>query len=82
MEKTVTLIIAKRLKKLIDAQPGMRAVLTRDGDYYLPLSTRVEKARRLKADLFVSIHADAFVRPRARRPRLRSGSPATKMTPT
>ncbi len=65
-EKTVTLVIAKRLKKLIDAQPNMRAVLTRDGDYYLPLATRVEKARRLKADLFVSIHADAFVRPRAR----------------
>ena len=44
----------------------MRAVLTRDGDYYLALRTRVEKARRMKADLFVSIHADAFVRSRAR----------------
>jgi N-acetylmuramoyl-L-alanine amidase len=44
----------------------MRAVLTRDGDYYLPLQMRVHKARRVNADLFVSIHADAFVRPHAR----------------
>lgn len=65
-EKDVTLIIAKRLKAMIDLEPGMRAVLTRDADYYLPLATRVEKARRLKADLFVSVHADAFVKPHAR----------------
>jgi N-acetylmuramoyl-L-alanine amidase len=65
-EKNVTLMIARRLKKLIDAEPDMRAMLTRNGDYYLPLATRVEKARRVKADLFVSIHADAFVRPYAR----------------
>ncbi len=65
-EKTVTLMIARRLKKLIDAEPGMRAMLTRDGDYYLSLAARVEKARRVKADLFVSIHADAFVQPYAR----------------
>ena len=44
----------------------MRAVLTRDGDYYLPLQMRVDKARRVKADLFVSVHADAFIRPHAR----------------
>ena len=44
----------------------MRAVLTRDGDYYLPLQMRVEKAQRVRADLFVSIHADAFVKPHAR----------------
>ncbi len=65
-EKDVTLMIAQRLKGLIDAEPGMRAVLTRDGDYYLPLNARVEKARRVKADLFVSVHADAFIRPHAR----------------
>ncbi|MBI3374257.1 MAG: N-acetylmuramoyl-L-alanine amidase [Betaproteobacteria bacterium] len=65
-EKDITLIIAKRLKAMIDAEPEMRAVLTRDGDYYLPLQTRVDKARRVKADLFVSVHADAFVRPHAR----------------
>jgi N-acetylmuramoyl-L-alanine amidase len=44
----------------------MRAVLIRDGDYFIPLSGRVEKARRAHADLFVSIHADAFVKPHAR----------------
>jgi len=65
-EKDITLLIAKRLKALIDAEPGMRAVLTRDGDFYLPLQARVEKARAVKADLFVSVHADAFTRPHAR----------------
>jgi N-acetylmuramoyl-L-alanine amidase len=65
-EKDVTLAIARRLKALVDAEPGMRALLTRDGDYFLPLALRVEKARKVKADLFVSIHADAFVRPHAR----------------
>ena len=65
-EKEVTLTIARKLKSIIDAEPNMRAVLTRDADYYLPLRMRVEKARRVKADLFVSIHADAFVRPHAR----------------
>jgi len=65
-EKDVTLIIARRLKALVDAEPNMRALLTRDGDFYLPLHVRVEKARKVRADLFVSIHADAFVRPHAR----------------
>jgi len=65
-EKNITLMIARRLKGLIDAEPEMRAVLTRDGDYYLPLNARVEKARKVKADLFVSVHADAFIRPHAR----------------
>ena len=65
-EKNVTLAIARKLKGLIDAEPGMRAVLTRDGDYYVPLATRVEKARRVRADLFVSVHADAFMLPHAR----------------
>ena len=65
-EKDITLTIARRLKALVDTEPEMRALLTRDADYYLPLHLRVEKARRVKADLFVSIHADAFVRPHAR----------------
>ncbi len=64
-EKNVVLAIAKRLKTKIDATPGMRGYLTRDGDYFVPLHVRVEKARRVKADLFVSVHADAFVRPTA-----------------
>jgi len=59
-EKQVTLAMAKRLKRLIDAEPGMRAVLTRTGDYYLSLRKRIALARKHRADLFVSIHADAF----------------------
>jgi N-acetylmuramoyl-L-alanine amidase len=65
-EKDITLAIARKLKRRIDQEPNMRAVLVRDGDYFIPLRTRVEKARRVRADLFVSIHADAFVRPNAR----------------
>jgi N-acetylmuramoyl-L-alanine amidase len=65
-EKDITLTIAKRLKALVDAEPNMRALLTRDGDYFLPLHARVEKARKVRADLFVSIHADAFTRPNVR----------------
>jgi len=64
-EKDVVLAIAMKLKARIDATPGMRAYLTRDGDYFVPLHVRVEKARRVKADLFVSVHADAFPRPTA-----------------
>ncbi|MEO7404259.1 MAG: N-acetylmuramoyl-L-alanine amidase [Burkholderiales bacterium] len=64
-EKHVTLAIATKLQRLIDAEPNMRAVLTRDADYFVPLHTRVEKARRARGDLFVSIHADAFVHPEA-----------------
>ena len=59
-EKNVTLAIGKKLKRVIDAEPGMRAMLTRDDDYYVPLAMRVQKARRVQADLLVSIHADAF----------------------
>jgi N-acetylmuramoyl-L-alanine amidase len=66
LEKHVTLAIARRLKSRIDLEPGMRAILTRDGDYFIPLSQRVIKARRVQADLFVSVHADAFVQPHAR----------------
>ncbi len=65
-EKDVTLSVARRLKAQIDRQPNMRAYLTRDGDYFIPLHERVNKARRAQADLFVSIHADAFIRPDAR----------------
>lgn len=65
-EKHITLAVAKRLKEKIDAEPNMRAYLTRDGDYFIPLHERVNKARAAEADLFVSVHADAFIRPEAR----------------
>lgn len=65
-EKDVVLQIAQRLKKMIDAQPNMRAYLTRDRDYFVPLNVRVQKARRVQADLFISIHADAWIKPSAR----------------
>ncbi len=64
-EKHVTLAVAKRLKARIDNEPNMRAVLTRDTDFFVPLHMRVQKARRVQSDLFVSIHADAFTRPDA-----------------
>ncbi|MCV6806388.1 N-acetylmuramoyl-L-alanine amidase, partial [Achromobacter ruhlandii] len=64
-EKDVVLRIARRLKALIDAQPYMRAYLTRDDDFFVPLHVRVQKARRVHADLFVSIHADAWIKPSA-----------------
>ncbi len=63
-EKDVVLAIAKRLKARVDREPGMRAVLTRDGDYFLGLRRRMQIARRHGADLFVSVHADAFSDPR------------------
>jgi N-acetylmuramoyl-L-alanine amidase len=65
-EKNVTLEVARRLKTKIDAEPNMRSVLTRDADFFIPLHHRVAKARRVQADLFVSIHADAFIKPTAR----------------
>jgi len=65
-EKHVTLAIARKLKDVIDGMPNMRAVLVRDGDQFVPLQARVVKARSVQADLFVSIHADAFVKPNAR----------------
>jgi N-acetylmuramoyl-L-alanine amidase len=65
-EKNITLALAKKLKQKIDAQENMRAVLIRDGDYFVPLAQRVTKARAVKADLFMSIHADAFIKPHAR----------------
>lgn len=65
-EKDVVLAIAKRLKTKIEELPNMRVMLTRDADYFVPLQTRVSKARSVQADLFVSIHADAFVEASAR----------------
>ena len=65
-EKNVTLAIARKVKALVDDTPNMRGVLIRDGDYFIPLSGRVDKAHKLNADLFISIHADAFVKSKAR----------------
>jgi N-acetylmuramoyl-L-alanine amidase len=58
-EKNVTLAIALKLKERIDAEPGMRAILTRDTDMFIPLSERPNRARQRQADMFVSIHADS-----------------------
>jgi N-acetylmuramoyl-L-alanine amidase len=65
-EKNVVLSIARRLKTRLEQQPNVRVMLTRDGDYFVPLHVRVQKARKIQADLFVSIHADAFIEPTAR----------------
>jgi N-acetylmuramoyl-L-alanine amidase len=65
-EKDVVLAIALMLRDRLNAQPNMRAMLTRDADFFVPLHERVKKARRVQADLFVSIHADAFLNPDAR----------------
>ena len=65
-EKNVTLSIARKLKSMLDRETNIRGVLTRDGDYFIPLHHRVEKARKVNADLFVSVHADAFIKPNAR----------------
>ena len=65
-EKDITLKIAKKLKQRVDEEPNMRGLLTRDADFFIPLHGRVVKARNLKADLFVSIHADAFTNQSAR----------------
>ncbi len=65
-EKDVVLAIARQLRDALNAQRGLRVMLTRDADYFVPLYERVRKARRVQADLFVSIHADAFFKPEAR----------------
>lgn len=65
-EKDIVLAIARRVKRLIDQQSGVKAFLTRDGDYFVPLGRRVQKARAVRADLFVSIHADAWISPHAK----------------
>ena len=59
-EKDVTLAIARELARQVNAEPGMRALLVRDGDYFIKLSRRIDIARKHRADMFVSIHADAF----------------------
>ena len=65
-EKNITLAIARKLKAKIDKEPNMRAALTREGDYFISLPMRLVKARQLNADLFVSVHADAFIKPHAK----------------
>ncbi|MDB5933407.1 MAG: N-acetylmuramoyl-L-alanine amidase [Massilia sp.] len=65
-EKDIVLAIAKRLKFKLEELPNVRVMLTRDADFFVPLGVRVEKARKVQADLFVSLHADAFVEPSAR----------------
>lgn len=66
MEKDVVLAIAQRLRERLLGEPGMRVLMTRDADYFVPLAVRVSKTRAVSADLFVSIHADAFTSPLAR----------------
>jgi len=65
-EKHVALDVGRRLRAKINAQPDMRAMMTRDADFFVPLNVRVQKAHRAGADLFVSVHADAFTTPTAR----------------
>ena len=65
-EKDVVLAVALRLRDKLNALPGLRAMLTRDDDFFVPLHDRVRKARRVQADLFISLHADAFMTPKAR----------------
>jgi len=65
-EKDVVLAVALQLRDKLNAVPGMRVMMTRDADFFVPLNERVRKARRVQADLFVSIHADAFFKPEAR----------------
>src|SRR5688500_11906834 len=63
-EKDVVLAVALRLRDRLNALPGLRAMLTRDDDFFVPLYDRVRKARRVQADLFISLHADAFMTPK------------------
>ncbi len=65
-EKDVVLALGLALRERLNALPGMRVMMTRDADFFVPLQERVRKARRVQADLFVSLHADAFFRPEAR----------------
>jgi N-acetylmuramoyl-L-alanine amidase len=65
-EKDVVLSVARQLRDRLNTEPGVRAYLTRDADFFVPLAERVRKARRVQADLFISIHADAFFTPAAR----------------
>ena len=65
-EKDVVLAVARKLRDKLSTNPNIRVLMTRDDDFFVPLHERVRKARRVQADLFVSIHADAFVTPQAR----------------
>lgn len=65
-EKDVVLAVALKLRERLNSNPNIRVMMTRDGDFFVPLHERVRKARRVQADLFVSIHADAFITPQAR----------------
>jgi N-acetylmuramoyl-L-alanine amidase len=65
-EKDVVLAVALKLRDRLNSNPNIRVMMTRDGDFFVPLHERVRKARRVQADLFVSIHADAFITPQAR----------------
>ena len=66
MEKNIVLSIAQKLKDIFDLEADFRTMLTREGDYFVPLGTRISKARKVQADLFISIHADAYVLPHAK----------------
>lgn len=65
-EKDIVLAIALALKRVVDAQQGYKAVMIRDGDYFVSLRNRSLRARQANADLFISIHADGWKTPRAR----------------
>ncbi|RQO58804.1 N-acetylmuramoyl-L-alanine amidase [Paucibacter sp. KBW04] len=65
-EKDVVLAVALQLRDRLNSNPNIRVMMTRDADFFVPLHERVRKARRVQADLFVSIHADAFITPKAR----------------
>ncbi|MET0518662.1 MAG: N-acetylmuramoyl-L-alanine amidase [Burkholderiaceae bacterium] len=65
-EKDVVLQVGLRLRERLNSNPNIRVMMTRDADFFVPLQERVRKARRVQADLFVSIHADAFITPKAR----------------
>lgn len=64
-EKHVVLAISRKLRDMVNKKPGMKAVMIRNGDYYISLRGRTKKARKLNADIFISIHADAFKSPKA-----------------
>lgn len=64
-EKDVVLTISRLIKNKLDSDARFRIALTRDADFFVPLHHRVQRARRLKADLFISVHADAFIHPQA-----------------
>ncbi|WP_185235780.1 N-acetylmuramoyl-L-alanine amidase [Teredinibacter franksiae] len=65
-EKNIVYKISQQLQRMVDAEPGYKAYMVRDGDYYIPLRERRNKARKVRADIFVSIHADAFTNPKAK----------------